>query len=121
MDSRLPLRFRPVPMFPSGFQVIQRSPRLTRPCWWPTPVLFELHADCLAGVYMGKTRDHAKERMSAFARSLFAMGDYNFTSPYHHGAPEQRVAAMESGYDLGASGLDVADAAKIAAQWAREL
>ena len=87
----------------------------------PTPVLFELHADCLAGVYMGKTRDHAKERMSAFARSLFAMGDYNFTSPYHHGAPEQRVAAMESGYDLGASGLDVADAAKIAAQRVREL
>ena len=34
MDSRLPLRFRPVPMFPSGFEVIQRSPRLTRPCWF---------------------------------------------------------------------------------------
>ena len=87
----------------------------------PTPVLFELHADCLAGMYMGKTRIHAKERMSTFAQSLFARGDYDFNSPYHHGAPEQRVAAMERGYDLGASGLDVADAAKIAAWRVREL
>ncbi len=87
----------------------------------PTPVLFELHADCLAGVYMGMTRVHAKERMSAFAASLFARGDYNFNSPFHHGAPEQRVAAMEVGYDLGASGLDVADAARIAALRVGEL
>ncbi len=83
--------------------------------------MFELHADCLAGVYMGKTRVHAKDRMSAFAQSLFARGDYAFNSPYHHGAPEQRVAAMEIGYDLGAAGTDVADAARIAARRVRDL
>jgi hypothetical protein len=82
----------------------------------PTPVLFELHADCMAGIYMGKTRVHAKERVSAFAASLFARGDYNFNSPYHHGAPEERVAAMEIGYELGGLSLDVAEAARIAAQ-----
>jgi hypothetical protein len=87
----------------------------------PTPVLFELHADCMAGIYMGRTRTHAKERMSAFAACLFARGDYNFSSPYHHGAPEQRVAAMELGYDLGASGLDIVEAARLAARQARQM
>ena len=87
----------------------------------PTVVLFELHADCLAGVYMGRTRVHEKDRVRAFGEDLFAHGDYDFNSPYHHGAPEQRVAAMEMGYDLGASGLDVADAARIAAQRVRDL
>jgi hypothetical protein len=51
--------------------------------------------------------------MSAFAQSLFARGDYALSSPCCHGAPEQRVAAMEDGHDLGSSG--VADAARSAA------
>jgi hypothetical protein len=72
-----------------------------------TAVLVELHADYIAGLYLGRDRSHSREHVQAFAQSLFSRGDYNFNNPQHHGTPQQRVQAMTAGYDAGDSAIDV--------------
>lgn len=59
----------------------------------------ELHADYMAGYYLGRKGLVTSSGVEEFATSLFEKGDYNFTSPQHHGTPIQRVAAMRGGYD----------------------
>lgn len=62
-----------------------------------TGVAFELHADFLAGYYMASK--HGSDRnLSIFARSLYEKGDFDFNDVNHHGTPDQRVHAMESGF-----------------------
>jgi Zn-dependent protease with chaperone function len=71
----------------------------------------ELHADLLAGFYLGK--DKANEaNIEAFARSLYGKGDFNFNHPQHHGTPAQRVSAMTKGYELAIRGLEFEDASR---------
>jgi predicted metalloprotease len=87
----------------------------------PTPQLVELHADFLAGYYLGRSRAHSKEHVQIFAQSLFSRGDYNFNSQQHHGTPDQRVRAMSEGYDTGASNTDASTAARIGADFVRRI
>jgi hypothetical protein len=61
----------------------------------------ELHADLIAGYYMGRRRQFSADRVAVFARSLFDKGDYGFNEPNHHGTPEQRFEAMKKGYEYG--------------------
>jgi|1186.fasta_scaffold247300_2 hypothetical protein len=86
-----------------------------------TALLVELHADYIAGFYLGRDGSHSREHVQAFARSLFSKGDFNFNSRQHHGTPQQRVQAMTVGYDTGASTADVAASIGQGADYVRRL
>jgi hypothetical protein len=60
---------------------------------------FELHADLIAGYYLGRRR-WSRTNIEVFGRSLFSKGDYDFNNPDHHGTPKQRLGAMLEGYRL---------------------
>lgn len=62
--------------------------------------LCELHADFLAGWYVGhRARYRPTNAMQAFL-NFFSKGDYDFFGPGHHGTPQERAAAFKAGYDL---------------------
>jgi hypothetical protein len=81
----------------------------------------ELHADFLAGYYMGRRRQFASDRIAVFARSLFNMGDYDYNNPRHHGTPEQRFEAMKRGYEIGSQNAAFQNAAEEGASFVRRL
>jgi len=68
----------------------------------------ELHADYLAGWYLGRKNRVHVQKIEAFASSLYSKGDYNFWHPSHHGTPEERVAAMLAGF--GSADLSIHEA-----------
>jgi len=70
----------------------------------------ELHADFLAGYYLGVKNYIPYRDLRAFASSLFTKGDYNFWNPDHHGTPKERVDVMNIGYGLGKSGSEISKA-----------
>ncbi|WP_070217865.1 hypothetical protein OX462_15485 [Janthinobacterium sp. SUN098] len=73
---------------------------------FPSPVTpSELHADFLAGWYMGMKGQRMKIAYEELKQEFFAMGDTNFNDRDHHGTPEQRRHAMSSGYELATSGM----------------
>lgn len=66
----------------------------------------ELHADFLAGYFLGQTAYFPKVRMDGFAVSLMSKGDTLYFSPFHHGTPRQRFEAMMTGYMEAATTWD---------------
>ncbi len=71
---------------------------------------FELHADFLAGWYLGVKNyetDGLFANFQAATEALFEKGEYHFNSTDHHGTPAQRIAAMLSGYLVGLQHLSV--------------
>jgi hypothetical protein len=67
-----------------------------------THKLLELHADYLAGYYLGLKRLRSGEiDIKAFLDSLYLRGDMDFNSPTHHGTPMQRKQVMLDGYKIG--------------------
>jgi hypothetical protein len=66
----------------------------------------ELHADYMAGYYLGKKSYFLPTRIANFATSLYNKGDYAFWSPAHHGTPEERVKAMVAGFKNRGALLD---------------
>lgn len=59
----------------------------------------ELHADFLAGYYLGRQGFMLPEEVDVFAHSLFTFGDDpEVLQEPDHGSGDQRVAAMLSGY-----------------------
>lgn len=67
----------------------------------------ELHADCMAGWYLERSR-RGNLDIQPFARSIYEKGDYHYWSRSHHGTPRQRISAMIAGYKAGELGLDQA-------------
>ena len=65
----------------------------------PPGKAMELHADQVAGWYMGgRARELAGQvDLVSAMRSFFGKGDYEFNSPQHHGTPRERLAAFERG------------------------
>ena len=65
----------------------------------------ELHADYLAGWYLGRRKAEQPE-LSVWAAGdmLAGIGDYAFFDWNHHGTPEERVAAAEAGFKLAGDG-----------------
>lgn len=61
----------------------------------------ELHADFLAGYALSFHKRRENLLIDAFAREMFSLGDTEFNSPRHHGAPEERRAAMIEGFKQG--------------------
>jgi hypothetical protein len=67
-----------------------------------THKLSELHADYLAGYYLGLKRLRTGEiDIKAFLDSLYIKGDTDFNNPSHHGTPLERKDAMLAGYKIG--------------------
>jgi hypothetical protein len=61
----------------------------------------ELHADYMSGWYNGTRALQLGGRVMVnfdeIARQMFDIGDYEFTSPDHHGTPQERVTAFTRG------------------------
>lgn len=71
----------------------------------------ELHADLLAGWYVGlknarRPNDPLVHPAGAW-RSVFSKGDYQFNSPSHHGTPSERGNAFVKGFQMAASRTDL--------------
>ena len=65
---------------------------------------FELQADCMAGawafaVYREGLLDKGDVREAV--QTAYAVGDFDFTNPQHHGTPDQRAKAWKRGYRTG--------------------
>lgn len=61
----------------------------------------ELHADFLAGYFLGLRKKSAPALSLHAAGELFSrIGDYNTQGKNHHGTPEERVAASEAGFKV---------------------
>ena len=58
----------------------------------------ELHADALAGWYVGQRKFAGLDDPAAFAAKLFTYGHPEFRDPATHGSLEERVAAFVAGY-----------------------
>lgn len=66
----------------------------------------ELHADVLLGYYLGvRKRQNSSISLWAAGHSVFEIGDYEFNDPNHHGTPDERVAAAESGFGMAQDGV----------------
>lgn len=76
----------------------------------PTAKAMELHADLLAGYYMGKDGTSGVD-LESFARSLYLKGDFSFNDPAHHGTPSERVSAMRNGFEMAKKALTFEEAA----------
>ncbi|MCK1732629.1 hypothetical protein IVA79_01360 [Bradyrhizobium sp. 138] len=76
-----------------------------------TQRLRELHADLLAGFYMGKRMGAAAGAMRSVEKAMMDFGDYNNADPKDHGTPGQRSAALDKGYVFAMNGLKFDDAA----------
>ena len=67
-----------------------------------TDRLLELHADYLAGYYLGLKRLRSGEiDIKGFLDSLYLKGDTDFNSSTHHGTPIERAQVMLAGYKMG--------------------
>ena len=58
----------------------------------------ELHADYMAGYYMGVKNVIIKQNVKAFTATFYKQGDYDFYSVSHHGTPEERSCAFLEGF-----------------------
>jgi hypothetical protein len=85
-----------------------------------TQRLMELHADFLAGYYMGKKTGARPDKISVFSRTLIQGGTYT-GGTNDHGTPGQRNAAMDKGFILALSGKTFSEAARQGAEYVRVL
>lgn len=73
------------------------QPKLNR--GQPTCKRSELHADFLAGYYIGRNMERlGAAQMVEIGRAWEGLGDSDFTSPFHHGTREERLQAVEAGF-----------------------
>ena len=62
----------------------------------------ELHADFLAGFYLGRRRfDYRPAQLRNVVQTFMQLGDTNFTEVEHHGTPLERAAALDAGFRMG--------------------
>lgn len=57
----------------------------------------ELEADAFSGYYMAFVKQWAWAQIEGYYANTYAIGDYYFNSPQHHGTPDQRLAAAYLG------------------------
>jgi hypothetical protein len=62
-----------------------------------TGVQRELHADFMAGFFLGRKTQFSLTSIKQFADELSRRGDFKFNDEQHHGTPEQRVRMMLTG------------------------
>ncbi|MGQ0465706.1 MAG: neutral zinc metallopeptidase [Sporichthyaceae bacterium] len=64
----------------------------------------ELQADCLAGVWTRDAADRGlldQNDLDGAAKALYALGDYAYDNPNHHGTPVQRRHWLAVGFEAG--------------------
>ena len=66
-----------------------------------TPIrLLELHADFLAGFYMGRQSGFNERAMLDVTTAIAELGDTDFNNAMHHGQPSERAFCMYRGLNL---------------------
>ena len=61
----------------------------------------ELHADYLAGFYVGqRQKENAAISLYKTGSQIWDIGDTDFNNPAHHGTPPERLAAAEAGFKI---------------------
>ncbi|MEI4194485.1 hypothetical protein [Roseovarius sp. E0-M6] len=63
-----------------------------------TVKFLELHADFMAGYYMGTKFSQQPDDLDTLSRKIFELGDNNFTNIGHHGTPQERHVALRAGF-----------------------
>lgn len=66
----------------------------------------ELEADAFSGYYMALVKQYAWGQIQTYYQSVYATGDYNYHSPFHHGTPDQRLAAAYFGVQTAIEALN---------------
>jgi hypothetical protein len=67
----------------------------------PTVKRAELHADAMAGFYLGlRKKDNPNASLWAAGDKFRQIGDYETRQRDHHGTPAERVAAAEAGFKM---------------------
>jgi len=66
----------------------------------------ELEADAISGFYMALEKGFAWSQIHGYFASTLNTGDYDVTSPQHHGTPNQRVAAAYLGVQLAIEAVE---------------
>jgi hypothetical protein len=84
-------------------------------------VLSELHADLIAGYYMGKRRLVTADNVRLFSAVLVESGTYDFGDPKFHGSPGLRAASMERGYFMATTGIKFEEAARQGEEYVRRI
>ena len=75
--------------------------------------LMELHADFLAGYFVGKLKlTRPSITLRFFGKKLYGMGTYDATSPDFHGTPQERLASAEAGALLAGSAAPFSSVSK---------
>ena len=64
----------------------------------------ELHADYLAGYYLGMTKSVSESEVISTFNEFYSIGDFNFNDPLHHGTPEERSCAFLEGFKYAYTG-----------------
>ena len=67
---------------------------------WNGGKKIELHADFLAGFYIGQSGLISKNKLTGFAQEFFERGDKSFFVVDPHGTPEERRCAFLEGYKV---------------------
>jgi hypothetical protein len=70
----------------------------------------ELHADFLSGYFLG-TRKREDSTISVWAagKTFYEIGDYQYNNRNHHGTPDERVLAAETGFKYGSRATSYAE------------
>lgn len=89
----------------------------------PTVKRAELHADFLAGYYLGlRKRDNPQASFRSAGMKRWESGDTYFENQNHHGTPKQRLAAAEDGFRMAyIEGAKPAAAFAAATRFVKEL
>lgn len=66
----------------------------------------ELEADFLSGYYMGLGKQWYWDQIQTYYNTMYALGDYNYNSPNHHGTPQQRLDAAYAGLQTAVYALN---------------
>lgn len=67
----------------------------------PTVKRAELHADFLAGFYIGTAKKRNPRTPAAtVAQAVYSIGDFNVNDKGHHGTPEERGNAVYAGFQM---------------------
>jgi hypothetical protein len=70
-----------------------------------TAAPIELHADYLAGWYMGMKGERMMIAYEELKSQFYSLGDNDFSNADHHGTPEERARALAKGYELAKTGI----------------
>lgn len=91
---------------PGGYEKTLRSIH-------PTVKLLELHADYMSGYFIGYLKQERPQiYLQTLGKLFYSLGDMEFGDPNHHGTPEERVRAIETGYKTAWSVNSAVEAAK---------